>query len=261
MSANYIVLQYEQLLWVLLLLLPPMLLSWFFGLNQNRLILWATFRMAVQLLAIGLVLHWVFAIEHWGLVLLYCALMTTIAGVTAARRTECGYSGMWVDSLTSIAAASWLIGGFAILLVVKPTPWYSPQYVIPLIGMILGNTLNGFTIGISRFLENCRDHRLEIEATLAMGGTRWEAGRPWFRHALSSAMVPIINAMMISGLVSLPGLMTGQILSGVSPFEAVKYQVVMMVLILSSTCLGSILVLARSYSRIFDKNHRFNFKP
>lgn len=259
MKTDYLTLEYSQLLWLILLLGPPLILSWFFELGQNKQILWASLRMTLQLLAIGALLHWIFAMEHWSLVMAYVAAMTAIAGYTASKRTDCGYRGLVLDALTSIAASAWFVGAFALFLIIKPSPWYSPQYVIPLVGMILGNTLNGFTLGMNRFLESCRDHRTEIEATLAMGGSRWEAARPWFSRALSMGLIPIVNTMMISGLVSLPGMMTGQILGGVSPLEAVKYQVVIMILILSSTCLGTMLMLMRGFHRLFTPEHRFLF--
>ena len=119
-------------------------------------------------------------------------------------------------------------------------PWRQPQYTIPLLGMILGNTLNGISLGLGRLTEELAVRRDQVELLLSLAHTRWEAARlRAVRQAVRTGMIPTINAMMVTGIVSLPGMMTGQLLSGVDPVDAVKYQIVIMFLIASGTALGT----------------------
>ena len=147
---------------------------------------------------------------------------------------------------------------FTLLAVMKGIDsWYQPQYAIPIMGMLLGNTLSGISVGLNTFNEGMITRRREIETYLALGATRWEAGRDAIQDAVRTGMIPIINSMMIVGIVSLPGMMTGQILSGTAPMQAVKYQIVIMFLIASSTALGTVGVVLLSFSRLFNAEHQF----
>ena len=186
--------------------------------------------------------------------------MTLIAGYTAFQRTERRYSGMLLDTTLSVWISSWMVLAFAMSAVLQGSrEWHDPQYVIPFLGMILGNTLNGITLGLSGVLDGLRGRRDDVETILALGGTRWEAARAPIQRAVRTAMTPIINSMMVVGLVSLPGMMTGQLLSGVPPGEAVKYQIVIMFLIASATALGVIAVVLLAYRRLFNAGHQFRF--
>jgi len=237
------------------------LISIILRLSMERTLLWAGVRTVVQLLLIGLVLRWVFSVDRWYFVLAVMTLMTVIAGVAAVRRTNRRYPGMWTDSLVTIWASSWLITAFAIFVVVHPPgAWYQPQYTIPLLGMILGNALTGTSLGLGRLTDELIARRAEVETLLALGATRWEAARDMVRTAIRTGMVPIINTMMIVGLVSLPGMMTGQILSGVDPMEAVKYQIVIMFLIAAATSLGVVGTVLLGYRRLFTTSHQFRYE-
>jgi putative ABC transport system permease protein len=102
--------------------------------------------------------------------------------------------------------------------------------------------------------------RPEVEALLALGATRWEAARRPVEEAVRTGLIPILNAMMVVGVVSLPGMMTGQILAGASPLEAVKYQIVVMFLIASGTAIGTVSVVLLSYRRLFNSSHQFQYQ-
>ena len=227
-------------------------------LGMERLLMIAAARTVVQLLLIGLVLEWVFSRSHWYVVVSLILLMTVVAGVAAVRRTDRRYSGIYFNSIVSVWASSWLIAAVALLGIMHEVePWFHPQYAIPLTGMILGNTLNGISLGLNRLGEELSSHRAEVEALLAMGATRSEAARPSIRQAVRTGMIPIVNSMMIVGIVSLPGMMTGQLLAGVEPIQAVKYQIVIMFLIASATALGTVSVVLLSYRRLFNSRHQF----
>ncbi len=160
-------------------------------------------------------------------------------------------------SIAATWASSWLVAAIALGAIVRVHPWYRPQYAIPLLGMILGNTLNGVSLGLDRLGGELSGRRDQVESLLALGASRWEAVREPIRQAVRTGLIPTINAMMVVGIVSLPGMMTGQLLAGTSPVEAVKYQVVIMFLIASGTALGTVSVVLLSYRRLFNEDHQF----
>ncbi|MEO8495920.1 MAG: iron export ABC transporter permease subunit FetB [Planctomycetota bacterium] len=229
-------------------------------LRLERSLLIAGVRTILQLLLVGLVLHWVFQVEAIIVVVAMLAIMTGIAGYTAFTQSAHAYTGMFVDTMVAVWASSWFVLAFAMFVVLQGArSWHDPQYAIPLLGMILGNTLNGITLGLSGVLDGFRSGRDQIETLLTLGATRWEAAREPIRKALTTATTPIINSMMVVGIVSLPGMMTGQLLSGVEPMQAVKYQIVIMFLIASATALGSVGIVLLAYRRLFSAQHQFHY--
>ena len=225
---------------------------------EHRLFM-AAVRTVVQLLLIGLVLKWIFAHDAWYLIVAMLSVMTLIAGVAAVRRTGRRYRGMVLDSIVSMWASSWLMGAVALYGIVQVDRWYSPpaQYAIPLLGMILGNTLNGIALGLDRLGEELATKRDQVDTLLALGATRWEASRDAIQQAVRTGMIPTINTMMVVGLVSLPGMMTGQLLAGMDPMDAVKYQIVIMFLIAAGTTLGTFSIVLLGYRRLFTLEHQF----
>jgi putative ABC transport system permease protein len=257
MRPPYLELTYLQVGLASLLILVNGGISAMLGLGLGRRLLLAAVCTVVQLLLIGLVLEWVFRMDRWYVVLGLMLVMTLIAGVAAIQRTHVRYPGIWVRSVVSVWASSWLMAALAIAVLVRVRPWYSPQYAIPLLGMILGNTLNGISLGLDRLGGELAGKRDQVEALLALGATRWEAARRPIQQAVRTGLIPTINAMMVVGIVSLPGMMTGQVLAGASPIEAVKYQIVILFLIASGSALGTVSVVLLSYRRLFNKHHQY----
>jgi putative ABC transport system permease protein len=258
MNTSYLDLSLWQVALAASLILVNATISIALNLGLGRTLLLASLRTIVQLTLVGLVLQTVFQWDRWYAVVGLMAVMTLIAGITAAQRCERRYAGIWTDTIISVWASSWIIMAFTLLAVLKGIDsWYQPQYAIPIMGMLLGNTLSGISVGLNTFNEGVTTRRREIETYLALGATRWEAGRDAIQHAVRTGMIPIINSMMIVGIVSLPGMMTGQILSGTAPMQAVKYQIVIMFLIASSTALGTVGVVLLSFSRLFNAEHQF----
>lgn len=258
--ADYIELSYLQVGLAALLLLLNGGLSVLLRLHLERRLLVAGVRTVGQLLLLGAVLQWVFSLRRWYLVLCLMLLMSLVAGTEAVRRSRRRYRGIWVNSIVSMWVSSWLITAVALFGIVDVEPWYSPQYAIPLLGMILGNTLNGISLGLDRLSEELTVRRSEVEELLALGARSWEAARGAVREAVRVGMTPILNSMMVVGVVSLPGMMTGQLLAGVDPAQAVKYQVVIMFLIASGTGLGTVAVVLLSYRRLFNADHQFLYR-
>jgi len=233
-----------------------LLLSVALRLGMGRRLLVASARMTAQLLLIGLVLEWVFALREPLSVLALCLLMTALAGGSAVRRTSRRYPGIYWDSLVSVLGGCFIVTGLAITGIIRVDPWYEPQYLIPLLGMVLGNALTGISLGLDRFMDSLVERRSEIDTRLALGATRWEAAHEEVRRAVRTGMIPIVNSMMVMGIVALPGMMTGQILAGADPADAVRYQMVIVFMIASAVALSTLSVVLLAFSRIFDEHHR-----
>jgi len=256
--SEYVELSYFQVALAGLLIAVNGAISVGLQLRMERSLFLASVRTVVQLLLVGLVLEWVFRLDRWYIVLGVGCLMTLIAGLTAASRNERRYPGIWLNTAISVWVSAWIVTSFAVFAVMNgAVKWYEPQYTIPLLGMVLGNTLNGISVGLNTFTEALVTRRDQVESLLALGASRWEAARAPVQQAVRTGMIPIINSMMVVGIVSLPGMMTGQLIAGMAPVQAVKYQVVIMFLIASATALGTVGVVLLTFLRLFNADHQF----
>lgn len=258
MDHSYLALSYWQVALAAVLVLVNGAVSLLLRLKLERSLAVASFRMVAQLLLVGLLLKSVFAWSRWYAVLGLMAVMTVVAGAAAVSRVRLRYPSIYLDSIMSVWASSWAMTAFALLGVMqRGWEWYQPQYAVPVLGMILGNTLSGISLGLDRLGDELIGRRDQVETLLSLGATRWEAARSAVQAAVRTGMTPTINSMTIVGIVSLPGMMTGQLLSGVEPIEAVKYQIVILFLIAAGTSLGTIGVVLLGYRRLFDRRHQF----
>ncbi|NET48497.1 MAG: iron export ABC transporter permease subunit FetB [Merismopedia sp. SIO2A8] len=220
----------------------------------------AAFRMVVQLLLVGYILGWVFSLDHPLWVMLLVLTMSAIAGNASVNRTRRRFPSIYWNSLLSILAASAFVTGLLVNGIIHIDPWYDPQYVIPLLGMVLGNALTGTSLALDRFMEDLVSRRSQIESLLAMGATRWEAANETIKEALRTGMIPTINSMMVLGLVSLPGMMTGQMLAGVNPANAVRYQIVIYFTIAAGTALACIGIILLAFRVLFSPDHQLRLE-
>lgn len=227
-------------------------------LRLGRRILIAGLRTAVQLLLVGLVLKVLFANADLPWVALMALVMLLAAGREVMARQRRPFSGWWGYGLgtASMFLSSFSVTLLALLVFIGNKPWYEPQYAIPLLGMLLGNTMNGLSLALDRLTQGAREQRGVIEARLLLGADGYTAISEIAREAMRVGMIPIINAMAAAGLVSLPGMMTGQILAGVPPWEAVKYQVLIMFLITTGTGFATVAAVRVGARRLFDARQR-----
>ena len=218
----------------------------------------ATIRMIVQLLLVGLVLTWLFDVVSPMWTGISALVMIGFAGYEIVARQERRLAGGWAYGLgtATMLFAATLVTVFALTTQIRPDPWFDPRYGIPLLGMVLGNTMTGISLGLHTLTSGLVRDRAAVEARLALGATRWLAMHSAIRSALRSAFMPIINSMAATGLVALPGMMTGQILAGANPMAAVKYQILVMFLIAGGTCLGSVVAVYGGAWRLTDARHR-----
>lgn len=232
--------------------------SFRYRVGLERQIVVAAMRTTVQLALIGYILRALFATRGLGWLSLVALVMLLAAGREVLARQSRPLAGPWGFAVggVSMFISSLAVALFALLAVIDATPWYLPQYSIPLLGMLLGNTMNGVALGMGRLTETAHRERNVIEQRLALGQTRYEAMRDTQRESIRTGLVPIMNAMAAAGIVSLPGMMTGQILAGSPPLEAVKYQILIMFLITSGTGFGVFFAVKLAARRLFDERER-----
>lgn len=233
------------------LILISLALSRWQKIGRERQLLWSSFRMVGQLLAVGYVLHLVFALRHPGAVLLILLMMLGFAMQVIGERVKDRMPHFY-----RIVGGSLLVGCGAVTFIlcigiVGFTPWYEPQYLIPLAGMIVGNTMNAASLAAERLASEIQRRREEIECWLCLGATPRQACREAIREAFRAALIPATNTMAAMGIVALPGMMTGQILSGIEPMIAVRYQIVIMCAIVGSVGVSSLLIVLLGYRGYF----------
>jgi len=226
--------------------------------DLGRQLVFSALRTAIQLSLIGMVLKVLFANASLLWVSLMAGVMLLIAGREVMVRQERRFRGWWGYAVGtfSMFVSSFVVTIFALTVILGDDPWYTPQYAIPLLGMLLGNTMNGISIAMDRLTETAWEQAKTIEARLMLGERADEAIADIRRQAIRSGMIPIINAMAAAGVISLPGMMTGQILAGAAPLDAVKYQILIMFLIASGTGFGTLAAVAVGSRHLFDARQR-----
>jgi len=256
--TGYVALGYGDLALASGFLLLNGILSIWLGLGLERRLAVAAVRMFVQLSLVGLLLKTLFALGSPWAVAALIGFMLLFAGREVRARQEARIKGWWGYGIGAgaMALSAGVVGTLALVVLVRPDPWWAPQYALPLMGMILGNAMNGVALVLDSLHRAVLRESRAIEAQLMLGATRWQAARPFLRGALRTGFMPIINAMAATGVVSLPGMMSGQILAGVDPTEAVKYQILIMLLIAGSTGIGVLLAAYGSLYRLTDDRHR-----
>lgn len=242
---------------------PQLLLASGFVLVTGALALWmqlgvtrdlavAAVRTYVQLLMLGLVLRWAFAADRWWWVVGILAIMIVSAARIILKRAPDAPSGLFLAAVVSMAVTGITVTFAVTGLVIGAEPWYSPRYVIPIAGMVLGNSMTGIALSLERVFSDMDSRSDELLAMTALGATPWEAAYPSVRSALRAGLIPAINSMAAAGLVFIPGMMTGQILAGADPVEATKYQIVVMLMVAAAEVIGAVLAVLMAYGRRFS---------
>lgn len=220
---------------------------------ENQLII-ATGRSILQLLVIGSILDVIFAIDNPIPVLIILAIMVTIATLVARNRISKKIKGLIPIVWMSIFASTAFTLAYTMILIIQPESWYDPQYIIPMTGMVLGNAMNSAALGGERLASSINNNRLEIETHLSLGATPRQSIELYRKQAIRSASIPTLNRMMIVGLVSLPGMFTGQVLGGSPPLEAASYQILILFMITFSDLLTVILVTEGVGKKFFNQS-------
>ena len=234
------------------------LLSLPLRLELARSLLVSGSRMVLQLLLVGLILETLFESRHPLLMAVMALVMLAVAAREVMARQERRLVGWWGYGLGAVAmfVSSFTMVLLALTIIVRPEPWWTPQYAVPMLGMLLGNTMTGIALALDRLNQGAWEQRLQIETRLTLGYTAAGAITDLRRRAARAGMVPTINAMAAAGVVSLPGMMTGQILAGSPPLEAVKYQILILFLIIAGVGLGTLAAVWMGAKRLFDERER-----
>lgn len=237
-------------------------LSWRMDLGIAGQLLVAGLRTVVQLLLIGLVLKALFENVNVLLMGLVAGVMVLAAGREVMARQQHRFTGLWGFGLgtLSMMVSSFAVTLLALTVVIGTEPWYTPQYSIPLLGMVLGNSMNAVALSVDRLTSSARQQRNVVEARLALGEPWSSAIGDLRRDSVRTGLIPIINTMAAAGIVNLPGMMTGQILAGAPPVEAVKYQILIMFLIAVSSGLGTVVAVWLGSRHLFDARQRLRLE-
>ena len=184
------------------------------------------------------------------------AVMLVVASRTAAARDESRWPGKLQIAGISITLGVVVTMVSVVGLVIRIRPWYTPHILIPVSGMVIGNTMNAVALAAGRFRSEVAHRRREVEAALALGATGPQAVGEAFRAAVKSALVPTMNALMVVGLVQLPGMMSGQIIAGVLSVQAVRYQIVVMYMIACGAAVGALTAALLIRRQLFTSRHQ-----
>jgi putative ABC transport system permease protein len=238
---NTVILHFSDLAIASSLIVVDALMSLALGLRLHRPLLIAALRMVAQLMLVGLALRWLFASHSAILTLIAAMLMlgAAVREVAVRPRQRFAAGGNYRIAAVVVACSSIATVLLALTTAIRPEPWHDPRYAIPLLGIVLGSVLNSASIALDRFMSDVAGNRSRIEARLALGARLHEALAPSMRDAIRRGLIPVINQMAAAGIITLPGIMTGQLIAGMDPINAVKYQILLLFLLAGSSGLAS----------------------
>ena len=242
----------SRILAALALIILAALISRWQTLDLEKQILVASVRAFVQLIAIGYALSFIFDADNPAAILLILAVMTTIAGYTAGKRGH-GVPNAGKVSLVAIAFGATLTLGMLVMFGIFN---FTAQEIIPIAGMVIGNSMNVCSLVMGRVRDEVNGRSTEIETALALGANGRQAAHPHLRTALHNGMTPIVDSTKTVGLIQLPGAMTGMILAGASPLEAVQLQIIVMYMLIGAAAFTGLATIWLTFRQFFTSNHQ-----
>jgi putative ABC transport system permease protein len=255
---SYIPLSWLDVGTAAVLVLVSGIISIVFRLGIERTLAVAAVRMLVQLGLIGAVLKLVFAQTGWIWVILVALVMVFVAGHEVWARQSSRLSGWGTFGLgtATLLFVSLLASAYVICAVIGLEPWYTPRVFVPVFGMILGSALTSVALALDTLTETAKAERDTVEARLALGASRFVAFETVVRRSMRTALMPLINAMAVAGVVALPGMMSGQIMAGIDPVQASRYQIVVMLALAGATALAALIGAFGGVALLTDRRHR-----
>lgn len=223
--------------------------------NQSKLLVVASVRMTTQLVLAGFILTYIFQNPRPIFTVIYLFLMIGFAIYMVLQRNKIINSRFKIIVAASLALSGISIVCFFIMAVVGVNI-FNPQYTIPISGMVIGNAMTGVGLGLKTFSENIGAQRNRIDALINMGVTPQKILTPFVNQAIETALLPTLNSMLGMGVISLPGMMTGQILSGTLPMTAIFYQIAIIIAISAVTCLSVFCSLFFGYRTLYNKRNQ-----
>ncbi len=246
----------ENLAIALVMPLLVILIIFLQRLKIGKLYLYALGRAALQLAIIGYILRFIFGLDSGLAVLAYLLLMVGIAAQIVLRQQRKASPAFYPILGLAILAGSVLSIVMVTQVVIKIKPWYNPRYLIPIAGMIIGNTMTASALALERLQNDIRQTRRKVETLISLGATRAQAARQSINRALKAGLMPNITSMLGVGLVHLPGMMTGQMIAGNDPAQAVRYQILVSFMLSAAVGVTVLITLHLSARRHFTPAHQ-----
>jgi putative ABC transport system permease protein len=245
---------YASMLILYAVMTVPVLISILLKLGTVKQILIAVLRMTVQLAAMGLYLDFLFRFNNAWVNIGWVLFMIAIANITVIRNTGLRTLRLFLTVMLGLTVSSFFVIIIFIFIAIRPEPLYDARYLIPISGMVIGNCMRANTIALERFFSSIRKNEKEYLTYLLLGATLREAALPYIRESVRPALAPQVATMATLGLVSLPGMMTGQILGGSTPIVAIKYQIGIMIAIFTALALTTVINLLMSLKIAFNEH-------
>jgi len=245
---------YEQ---VLLALAAIALAAGLSILNRSRLerqFLWGAIRSFLQLWMVGYVLVFLFDSRNMPLLILTVEFQILMGAYTAGKSQDFSSRQTFLALCIALHVAIWGIGAYLYGAVLRVNPFEAPHLLIPVMGMLIGNSASGAALSVHRLRSEIESHKGEIEAALALGATPVKALEPYVAATMRNALIPSINSMMLMGIVQLPGMMTGQMIAGIVPHQAVRYQIIIIYIIAGVVALSCYLTVKLESRRFFTRH-------
>ena len=243
-----------------ILLVIPFFFLWYYKTGLLKPAVISVIRMTVQLLLVGLYLEYIFKLNNMWVNLAWVLIMVIIATVTTVKRSDLYPRLYLIPVFVSLAISLIIVDVYFLGFVIKLDNLFEAIYLIPITGMLLGNCIRTNILGLSSYYNKLQKEQILYKYALANGATIKEALFPYMRNSLKTSFAPTIATMAVVGLVSLPGMMTGQILGGSSPTVAIKYQIMLMITIFVSSIMTVVLTIFISNRFIFDSFHNLRTK-
>lgn len=240
------------LLLAYLLLLIPIVLAYYFKIRIIKRLIIAAIRMTGQLFVVGIALIYFFELENNWVNAAWVIGMIVFAAASTVNNSELNYRKFLFPTFLAFLISTGLILLFFNAVLVDLDNVFEARYLIVIGGMLLGNSLKGDIIGISRFYEDLKKDEKRYLYHIAMGANQREAIIPFFRDSMTAALKPFIASMATMGVVFLPGMMTGQIIGGEDPTTAIKYQIAIMLAVFVATTLSVALTIFITFRQSFD---------
>ncbi|EMN7254316.1 ABC transporter permease [Vibrio vulnificus] len=242
------------------MLLVPLLISQRYRLSIEKEVLSSVVRMSAQLILVGFYLEYLFSLDSWLINCVWLLVMLSVGASSIVSKAKLHQRQLFIPTLIGLSGGMLPVLLLLLFGLITPSPWYHTQYMIPLAGMLLGNSLSGNIVSLQNLFECYKTRHNEYEAAIALGASPRYASLLFVKEAMQKAYAPILASMAASGLVTLPGMMTGQILGGANPMVAIKYQLVIMIAIFVTLSLSVTITLELTLKQCIEKSGRINAK-
>ncbi len=226
--------------------------------NKSKELFIASMMMTMQLILAGYILTYLFENPYPAYTVLYLAVMLCFAFRRIFSRKIPYNRNFKMCIGISFLGAALIVPAFFVTIIIKQN-LFNPQYIIPIAGMLIGNAMTGHNLGLKSFQENLSSNRAQMDCLLSLGVHPKKIIMPYLNSALENALFPIMNSMMSMGIVTLPGMVTGQILAGASPLSAIIYQITISIAGCATICLSVFSGLYIGQKFLYNKQMQFNF--